>query len=84
MDDKKQEKTEIKKSKVDKDKGKNPISSCFKDIFSEFRKVTWPSRQEVIKSTGVVIVTCAIFGVIISVFDFALAWLYQSFVKLFN
>ena len=43
-----------------------------KDIFSELKKVSWPSFSKVVKQTGVVIVVVLAFLVVISAFDFAL------------
>jgi len=43
-----------------------------KDVFSELKKVSWPSFSKVVKQTGVVIVVVLAFLVVISAFDFAL------------
>ena len=45
-----------------------------KETKSELKKVIWPSRQDVINGTGVVIVMVAIVGVIILGFDFFSGW----------
>ena len=39
------------------------------DVFVELRKVTWPSRKEVQQSTIVVIITVAVVGSILGLFD---------------
>ena len=43
------------------------------DVRIEMRQVTWPSREDVISTTGVVIATVFFFGVFLSVVD----WLVQ-------
>ena len=45
----------------------------FVGIKGEFKRVTWPSKPEVIKMTVIVITTCAIFGVVIVGMDAAIA-----------
>lgn len=66
----KADKKEVKKSK--KDKKPNffqKIGAKIKDIFSELKKVSWPSFGKVLKETGIVIVVVLIFLVIITAFD---------------
>ncbi len=43
-----------------------------KDIFSELKKVAWPSFGKVVKQTGIVLVVVLIFLVVITAFDFGL------------
>jgi preprotein translocase subunit SecE len=43
------------------------------DVRSEMRKVTWPSRQEVVGTTVVVIVAVFFFGVYLGLVDYLLA-----------
>lgn len=52
------------------DFGKNPIN-FFKEVRVELKKVTWPTRSEVIKYTIVVIAVSAIVGVYLGVLDLA-------------
>lgn len=51
-------------------KNTNSMVKFFKDIKSEFRKITWPSRQDTIRTTEVVFATLALFVLIL--------WLYDS------
>ena len=46
-----------------------PAQEFATDVFVELRKVTWPSWKEVRQSTFVVIVTVAIVGSILGLFD---------------
>lgn len=60
--------------------GKKPnifkrIASYFRDLRSEFKKVTWPSKKQVINNTIVVIVVVAVSGVLIWGLDSLLTFL---------
>lgn len=44
------------------------------DIISELRKVTWPTRQETMNLTVVVIVISLLFGLVLGAADFAFSW----------
>jgi preprotein translocase subunit SecE len=50
-----------------------------KDFFSEsmfeLRKVVWPTRQETMRITGVILVVVVIVSLILSAFDFVISWL---------
>jgi len=39
------------------------------DVETEARKVTWPTREELVESTWVVIVTVAIISVLVAIMD---------------
>ena len=51
------------------------MRTFFREVRIEMKKVTWPPRKELIKSTGVVIVAVAIAAVFIGVFDALWNWL---------
>jgi preprotein translocase subunit SecE len=40
------------------------------DIIGELRKVTWPTRQEAIRLTVMVLIVCAVIGVILALLDY--------------
>ncbi len=44
-----------------------------KEVFSELKKVTWPTFPKVVKQTGVVIGVVAIFLVVITLMDLGLS-----------
>ena len=51
------------------------------DVRVEMKQVTWPSREDVVSTTGVVIATVAFFGVFLALIE----WLAQhGMEKLFN
>ena len=39
-------------------------------VKAEWRKIIWPSRDDLVKQTGVVVVVSVILGVIIAILDF--------------
>ena len=47
------------------------------DIISELRKVTWPTRQEVVHLTTVVIVISILFGIVLGAADLSFSWLIE-------
>jgi len=57
------------------------IASYFRDLRSEFKKVTWPSKKQVINNTIVVIVVVVVSGVVIWGLDSLLAFLIQLLLK---
>ncbi|MCL4377627.1 MAG: preprotein translocase subunit SecE [Actinobacteria bacterium] len=46
------------------------IAKFFRDVLHELKKVSWPTRQELWRYTVVVLVTIAIFSILLGVFDF--------------
>lgn len=74
--------TEKKPAKKDKKPGFfKRLGSKMKDIFSELKKVSWPTFTKVVKQTGVVIVVVLAFLVVITAFDFGLLQLLKLIVK---
>ncbi|MCL1936057.1 MAG: preprotein translocase subunit SecE [Defluviitaleaceae bacterium] len=49
------------------------------DYKGEFKKITWPTKKELIKQSITVIITSTIFGIVIFGMDFALNWLITVF-----
>lgn len=45
------------------------VNTVMEEVVSELRKVTWPSRPEVVRSTSVVIVCIVIASAILGTFD---------------
>ena len=61
--------------KVQKNKKPNifkRMGAKLKDVFSELKKVSWPTFGKVVKQTGVVIAVVVVFLVVIFAFDFGL------------
>ena len=51
----------------------NKIVNFFREVRAEMQKVTWPTREELMGSTTVVLVTMAILSTFVGVTDFVLA-----------
>ena len=74
QNDNAQKQKEVKKAKK---KDKKPgffkkLGLKIKDVFSELKRVNWPSFGKVVKQTGIVIVVVVIFLVVITAFDYGL------------
>jgi preprotein translocase subunit SecE len=54
------------------------------EVRVEMRQVTWPTRHEVVVTTGVVIVTVAFFGVFFFGVDSGASWIVKSVIKYFS
>ena len=69
----KPDKTEKQVKKAKKKSGKpgffKRLGLKIKDVFSELKKVSWPSFPKVVKKTGVVLVVVLAFLVVITAFD---------------
>jgi preprotein translocase subunit SecE len=48
---------------------KDKIIAFFQDVVKEMKKVTWPTKEELIESTKVVIVVCIVLSVFTYVID---------------
>lgn len=48
------------------------IGRYFKECWLEMKKVSWPSRQMVLQSTKVVIITTIVFAIVLGLVDFLL------------
>lgn len=75
----KESKKEIKASKK-KAKNSKPRRNFIKEIFSELKKVNWPSFKKACKQTGAVLVIVAVFMVVVLGIDLFLAWLMKLIV----
>jgi len=48
---------------------KDKIIAFFQDVVKEMKKVTWPTKEELIESTKIVIVVCIILSLFTYVID---------------
>ncbi|MBP1566023.1 MAG: preprotein translocase subunit SecE [Oscillospiraceae bacterium] len=74
--DSKKDKSPAKSGKA-KDQKKQPgkVAKYFKDLKSEFKKVVWPTKKQVINNTSVVLVTIVVLGAFVGGLDTLLAFL---------
>ncbi len=66
--------------KAAKKKDKKPgffkkMGAKVKDVFSELKKVSWPSFGKIVKETGIVLVVVLVFLVVLTGFDALLDYL---------
>ncbi|WP_461205218.1 preprotein translocase subunit SecE [Clostridium sp. DL1XJH146] len=63
--------------------GKNKKSSSLnifgflRDLKAETKRITWPSKEEIKKSTTIVLVFCVVSAIIIGIMDFMLSTLFR-------
>jgi len=58
----------------------NKIKSFLHAVKAEMKKISWPTRKEIVRSTIIVFITIIVFAVIIGVIDIAL---YQLIIRVF-
>ncbi len=75
----KPEKQDAKKpvAKKDKKERKAGIVKFFRSVISEMKKVTWPTRKELVNYTIVVIVVVIIVAAVVGVMDLGFGQLLQ-------
>lgn len=66
-----------------KPRGENRLVRYFKDTRAEVAKVTWPTREEGLRLTGIVLVVTTIAAIVLfgvdSFFGFVIAFFFQLF-----
>lgn len=60
----------------------NVVVRTFRETRSELRKVVWPTREETIRLTGLVIAVSVVVGIILFVGDSLFSALYLALVSL--
>lgn len=68
-------KKENAKAKKAETKKKGGVRKYFRDLKSELKKVTWPSKKQVTNNTTVVLATMCITGLFLAGIDLGLGWL---------
>ena len=62
-------------------KSGNRLTRFFKEVKSELKKVTWPSKKQVTRNTLVVIAAVILIGIVIWVLDILFSLGLNSFIK---
>jgi preprotein translocase subunit SecE len=57
------------------------VREFVQEVLAEFRKVTWPSRQELLNSTTIVIVVTVVLAFFLGGVDIALARLVERILR---
>ena len=80
--DKERQLAEQKKiAKQKNKKQKRSLIRFLKDVWGEVKKVTWPSRSDLFKTTFAVIVFIAVFAVIVGLMDLGFGTLFRNFLQ---
>jgi preprotein translocase subunit SecE len=58
------------------------IVKYIKDVRGEVRKVTWPSRAEVMRLSAIVIVVLVVMSAFMALVDYAFSWLMRLVIGL--
>mgnify|MGYP002712539576 CR=1 FL=1 len=59
----------------------NGLVKFLRELKAEVKRITWPSRNEIKKSTIIVFVFCAIAAALIGIFDYGFSGLYKIIFK---
>lgn len=70
----------VEGKKVEK-KSKKGVFKLFKEVKSEVKRITWAAKDEVKKSTLIVLFFCAVSAIIIALIDFGFNGLYRLIFK---
>lgn len=54
------------------------IARFFREVKTELKKVTWPSRKQTVSSTGVVLVLVVLISIFLGGVDLILSWLVKQ------
>lgn len=68
----------------EKKKKRRSPAKWFKELFSELKKVTWPTFPQVVKQTGIVLLVTLIFLLVLMGMDALLGYLYKLLVTGLN
>jgi preprotein translocase subunit SecE len=60
-------------------KNKDSVLKFFRDLKGEFKKIVWPSKNQVINNTVIVIAAVVVIGLCISLIDLGLSFLVKLF-----
>lgn len=82
-------KADKEKAKAKADKEKKPgvgkrIARFFRELGSELKKVSWPTRADTLKKTGIVIVCVIVVGIIVWIFDGIASSVIDALLSLFG
>jgi len=57
---------------------KEKIISFFQDVVKEMRKVTWPTKGELLESTKIVVVVCLVLAAFAYVIDMLISQVFKG------
>ena len=60
----------------------NPVSRYFRETSAELKKVTWPTRQDALQLTGIVLVVVLISSAVLGSLDYVFAQVVRFVISL--
>ena len=69
---------------TDKKKKRRSPAKWFEELFSELKKVTWPTFPQVVKQTGIVLFVTLLFLLVLMGMDALLGYLYKLLITGLN
>jgi len=57
------------------------VKTYFLEVYMEAKRVTWPSRNDALKGTYIVVITVLVAALFLGFVDVALAWIIQKFIR---
>ncbi len=60
----------------------NVIINYFRESFEELNKVTWPTKNQAVRLTIIVLIFCFIFAVFLTFADYIFNWIYTYLLKI--
>ena len=68
---------------VSRQKKANKLVKFFKETKAEMKKVTWPTREQLVHNTLIILIFIIITCIILSLCDGVFSWLLTQFTKIF-
>ena len=62
---------------------KTSLMKFFRETKSELKKVSWPTKKQLLHNTLIIVVFIAIATIILSILDVGFSWLFSVITKLF-
>lgn len=62
----------------------NVIVNYIKECFAELATVTWPTKNQAVRLTGIVLVFCVIVAIVLTLVDYGFNTLYTYILTLSN
>lgn len=59
----------------------NPVIEYFKGALEEFGKITWPTKEQAVLLTGIVVAVTAVTAVLIAIVDLGLSEAYEALLR---
>lgn len=69
-------------SREEKNKTEHAVSNYFHESLQELKRVTWPTKNQAVKLTFLVLGCCLVMAFLIGTIDFAFNYLYKTLVDL--